>query len=45
MTRRLVIGFVYDLRPPHLQMFLSEADRLFSVSPAVFVAYPTKETE
>ena len=45
MIRRLVNGFVQDLRPPHLHMFLSEADHLLSVSPAVLVASPAQETE
>ena len=40
MIRRLVNGFVHDLRPPQLHMFLSEADRLLSASPAVFIASP-----
>ena len=30
MIRRLVKGFVHDLRPPQLHMFLSEADRMLS---------------
>ena len=38
MIRRLVNGFVHDLRLPQLHMFLSEADRMLSSSPAVFVA-------
>ena len=45
MIRRLVNGFVHDLRPPQLHIFLSEADRLLSASPAVFVASPAQETE
>ena len=45
MIRRVVNGFVHDLRPPQLHMFLSEADHLLSVSPAVFVASPAQETE
>ena len=45
MIRRLVNGFVHDLHPPQLHMFLSEADHLLSVSPAVFVASPAQETE
>ena len=45
MIRRLVNGFVHDLRPPQLHMFLWEADHLLSVSPTVFVASPTQETE
>ena len=36
MIRRLVNGFVHDLRPPQIHMFLSEADHIFSSSPAVF---------
>ena len=36
MIRSLVNGFVHDLRPPQLYMFLSEGDHLLSVSPAVF---------
>ena len=32
MIRRLVNGFVHDLRPPQLHMFLSEADRILSSS-------------
>ena len=38
MIRRVVNGFVHDLRPPQLHMFLSEADRILSSSPTVFVA-------
>ena len=38
MIRRVVNGFVHDLRPPQLHNFLSEADHLLSVSLAVFVA-------
>ena len=45
MIRRLVNGFVHDLRPPQLHMFLSEADRILSSSPAVFVASSAQETE
>ena len=45
MIRRLVNGFVHDLRPPHLHMFYSEADRMLSTSPTVFVARPAQETE
>ena len=45
MIRRLVNGFVHDLRPPRLHMFLSEADRMLTTSPAVFVASPAQETE
>ena len=45
MIRRLVNGFVDDLRPPQLHMFLSEADRMLSSSLAVFVASPAQETE
>ena len=30
MIRRFVNGFVHDLRPPQLHMFLSEADRMLS---------------
>ena len=49
MIRRLVNGFVHDLHPPQLHMFLSETDHLLSVSPAVFVAspvaFPAQETE
>ena len=41
----LVNGFVHDLRPPQLHMFLSGADRVLSSSPAVFVASPAQETE
>ena len=37
-----VNGFVHDLRPPQLHIFLSEADRLSSASPAVFVASPAQ---
>ena len=44
MIRRLVNGFVHDLRPPQLHM-LSEADRVLSSSPAVFVASSAQETE
>ena len=40
MIRRLVNGFVHDLRPPQLHMCSSEADHLLSVSLAVFVASP-----
>ena len=45
MIRRLVNGFVHDLRPPQLHMFLSEADRILYSSPAVFVASSAQETE
>ena len=45
MIRRLVNVFVHDLRPPQLFMFLSEADHLLSVSPAVFVASPAQDIE
>ena len=45
MIRRLANGFVHDLRPPELDMFLSEADRMLSSSPAVFVASSAQETE
>ena len=45
MIRSLVNGFVHDLHPPQLHMFLSETDHLLSVSPAVFVASPAQETE
>ena len=45
MIRRLVNGFVHDLRLPQLHMFLSEADRILSSSPAVFVASSAQETE
>ena len=45
MSRRLVNGFVHDLLPPQLHMFLSEADRLLSASSAVFVASLAHETE
>ena len=45
MIRRLVNGFVHDLRPSQLHMFLSEADRILSSSPAVFVASSAQETE
>ena len=45
MIRRWVNGFVHDLRPPQLHIFLSEADRLLSTSPAVSVASPAQETE
>ena len=45
MIRRLVNGFVHDLRPPQLHMFLSEADRVLSSSPAFFVASSAQETE
>ena len=45
MIRRLVNGFVHDLRPPQLHMFLSAADRILSTSPAVFVASSAQETE
>ena len=45
MIRRLVYGFVHDLRPPEPHTFLSEADRLLSVSPAFSVASPAQETE
>ena len=41
--RRLVNGFVHDLRPPQLRMFLSEADRILSSSPAVFVVHLLKK--
>ena len=43
--RRLVEGFVHDLRPPQLHMFLSEADCMLFTSPAVFVAHPAQEPE
>ena len=43
--RRLVNGFAHDLHPPQLHMFLSEADRILSSSPAVFVASAAQETE
>ena len=45
MIRRLVNGFVHDLRPPQLHIFLSEADRILSSSPAVIVASSAQETE
>ena len=45
MIRKLVNGFVHDLRPPQLHMFLSEADRILTSSPAVFVASSAPETE
>ena len=45
MIRKLVNGFVHDLRPPQLHMFLSDADRISSSSPAVFVASSGQETE
>ena len=45
MIRRLVNGFVHDLRPPQLHMFLSEADRMLSSSPVAFVASSAQETE
>ena len=45
IIRRLLNGFVHDLRPPQLHMFLSEADRILSSSPAVFVASSAQETE
>ena len=45
MIRRSVDGFVHDLRPLQFHMFLSDADHLLSVSPAVFVASPAQETE
>ena len=45
MIRRLVNSFVHDLRPPQLHMFSSEADRMLSTFPAVFVASPAQETE
>ena len=46
MIRRLVNGFVHDLHHPQLHMFLSEADLLFYVSHAVFVASsPAQETK
>ena len=35
----------HDLRLPQLHMFLSEADRMLSTSPAVFVASLAQETE
>ena len=41
----LVNGFVHDLRLPQLHMFLSEARRMLSSSPAVFVASSAQETE
>ena len=43
MIRRLVNGFVHDLRLPQFDMFLSEADRILSSSPAVFVASSAQE--
>ena len=45
MIRRLVNGFVHDIRPPQLHMFLSETDRMLSSSPAVFGASSAQETE
>ena len=45
MIRRLVNGFVHDLRPPQLHMFLSEAFRILSSSLAVFAASSAQETE
>ena len=45
VIRTLVNGFVHDLRPPQLHIFLSEADRLLSASPAVYVASPAQESE
>ena len=45
VIRRLVNGFVHDLRPPQLHMFLSAADRVLSSSPAVFVVSSAQETE
>ena len=45
MIRRVVNGFVHDLRLPQLHMFLTEADSLFSTSPAVFVASLAQDTE
>ena len=46
MIRRLVNGFVHDLRPPQLHMFLSEAARILTSSLAVFVASsPAQETK
>ena len=38
-------GFVHDLRPLQLHMFLSEADRILSSSSAVFVASSAQQTE
>ena len=35
MIRRVVNGFVHDLRPPQLHIFVSEADHALSVSLAV----------
>ena len=43
--RRKENCFVHDLRPPQLHMFLSEADRILSSSPSVFVASSAQETE
>ena len=40
MIRRFVNGFVHDLHPPQLHMFLSEADRILSTSLAVFCCFP-----
>ena len=45
MIGRLVNGFVHDLRLPQSHMFLSEADRMLSIYPAVFVASPAQEPE
>ena len=45
MIRRLVNGFVHDLRLHNFTLFLSEADGLLSTSPFVFVAAPAQETE
>ena len=45
MIRRLVNGFVHDLRPPQHHIFLSESDCLLSASLAVIVASPAQETE
>ena len=45
MSRRLVNGFVHDLHPCQLHLFLSEADLMLSSSPAVVVASSAQETE
>ena len=45
MIRRLVNGGVHALRPPQLHIFFSEADRILTSSPAVFVASSAQETE
>ena len=45
MIRWLVNSFVHDLRTLQLHMFLAEADRILSSSPAVFVASSAQETE